>query len=59
MKRMIFMSAVVRLSMPGRWTLKTTLVPSASSAPWTWAIDADASGLVSILVTWLARSPSS
>ena len=55
-KRMIFMSAAQRLSMPGRWTLNTTWVPSSSSAVWTWAIDADARGFSTILVNRAARS---
>ena len=57
---MIFMSAMQRAMMPGRWTLMTTGVPSRSFAVWTCAIDADASGLGSMSTRCAAFSaPSS
>ena len=60
MKRMIFMSAMQRAMMPGRWTLMTTGVPSRSLAVWTCAIDADASCLGSMSTRCAAFSaPSS
>jgi len=34
---------------PGRWTLIATGVPSVRKARWTWAIDADATGVSSMV----------
>src|SRR4030067_331635 len=40
-------SAAIIGSMPGRFTLTATLLPSNSSAKWTCAIEAEATGVVS------------